>query len=60
MNNQKTQNNEITNENKIKKNITGRINKSNKNIYLNETEQSFIREQEKIIKNEGQLGCIII
>lgn len=60
MNNQKTPNNEVTNENKIKKNITSRINKSNKNIYLNETEQSFIREQEKIIKNEGQLGCIII
>ena len=60
MTNTKNQTNEVTNENKTKYKITERINKSKKNIFLNETEQQFIRVQEKIINNEGQLGCIII
>lgn len=41
--------------------ITGRIsiNKKN-NMHLDNIEQNFIKSEEKIINNEGMIGCIIL
>jgi hypothetical protein len=69
-NTKKIKNMNINNINIIKEEITTQlpnnqitsrisINKTN-NMHLNNVEQNFIKGEEKIINNEGMIGCIIL
>ena len=45
----------------MQKQFSERIDTSKKeDIYMNQTEQSFISNQKEIIDNEGKLGCVIM
>ena len=45
----------------MQKQFSERIDTSKKeDIYMNQTEQSFISNQKEIIDNEGKFGCVIM
>ena len=45
----------------IQKQFSERIDTSKKeDLYMNQTEQTFINDQKEIIDNEGKLGCVIM
>lgn len=47
--------------NNIQKQFSERIDTSKKeDLYMNQTEQTFINDQKEIIDNEGKLGCVIM